>query len=168
MNWHIFFLGSHLVTFKPLSYTASKKQYNLTNLVCKASNVTSHQTMWHDKRISIKPYSIPWSVSWVQSYKLALKFPFPISLGYILKYCKPQKYPKHKFMYPKLIHPKHKFIHFLILVLRMCMYIHVYVLYIYTYYIYIYMYVYPLPLCVDKLNKFQNYCQPVWISLYAK
>ena len=30
------------------------------------------------------------------------------------------------------------------------------------------MYVYPLPLCVDKLNKFQNYCQPVWISLYAK
>ena len=53
---------SQFVVLKPLSYCI-KETVGFENwkigLVCKASSFISHQTRWHDKRISIKFYSVP-------------------------------------------------------------------------------------------------------------
>ena len=43
-----------------------------------SSNFASHQTTWHNKRISIKGYSVPRHFSWIENYKLIRWKPLPI------------------------------------------------------------------------------------------
>ena len=63
------------------SFWTAKLLFQNTNmvwkigLVWKATSFFSHQTKWHNERISIKCYSIPQNFSWIKSYsKLTEQF----------------------------------------------------------------------------------------------
>ena len=59
------------VIFDLLSYCFEEtKDLRQIGLVCIASSIASHQTRRHNKRISIKGYSVPRDFSWIENYKL--------------------------------------------------------------------------------------------------
>ena len=43
---------------------------NICCLVCMSSNFVSHQATWHNKRTSVKGYSVPRHFSWIENHKL--------------------------------------------------------------------------------------------------